>query len=67
MWGLPPGVREENNVNDAREKVAEAIKAAVNGNVAVFYPCQCDEHESGYDHFVDQLATALVTPWEARS
>lgn len=36
-----------------------AIRAAVKGNVAVFYPCECDEHESGQEHFIDQLVEAL--------
>lgn len=42
--------------------VRAAIKAAVEGNVAVFYPCECDGHESGYEHFVDQLSAALSVP-----
>jgi hypothetical protein len=36
-----------------------AIQAAVKGNVAVFYPCECHEHETGQEHFIDQLAAAI--------
>lgn len=42
------------------EDVKAVIRSAVEGNVAVFYPCECDKHESGYEHFVDQLAAALT-------
>jgi hypothetical protein len=40
--------------------VESIIRSVVEGNVAVFYPCECDEHESGYEHFVDRLASALA-------
>ena len=36
------------------------IRAAVKGNIAVFYPCQCDEHESGQEHFIDQLTNSIM-------
>ncbi|QRZ05914.1 hypothetical protein [Mycolicibacterium austroafricanum] len=44
--------------------VADVIKSAVEGSVAVFYPCECGEHESGYEHFVDQLSRSLQE-WRA--
>ena len=43
--------------------IVRVIKSAVEGNVAVFYPCECEGHESGYEHFVDQLARSLQSSW----
>ena len=43
--------------------IVRVIKSAVEGNVAVFYPCECEGHESGYEHFVDQLARSIQSSW----
>lgn len=56
--GLPP--EQGNPVISPRDTITAAIKAAVEGNVASFYPCECLEHESGYEHFVAQLTPSLL-------